>query len=106
MLLCELPIVKTGKLILTQIGGLVFCLATNSLRSDSWKTMQSQFEECVSSYLSYNTLQYLRSNLYILDLLWDEGKDIRSVCTHITDKSLNKDNVVGFFRDKKGLFSL
>ena len=36
---------------------------------------------------------------------YEEGKDISNIFAHITNKSLNKDNVVGYFGDKQDLFS-
>ena len=36
---------------------------------------------------------------------YDEGKEISNICAHITNQSLHEDNVVGYFGDKKDLFS-
>ena len=36
---------------------------------------------------------------------YNEGKEISNICAHITNQSLHEDNVVGYFGDKKDLFS-
>ena len=36
---------------------------------------------------------------------YGEGGDISNICAHITNQSLHEDNVVGYFGDKRDLFS-
>ena len=36
---------------------------------------------------------------------YGEGEEISKICAHITNQSLHEDNVVGYFGDKKDLFS-
>ena len=37
--------------------------------------------------------------------LYGEGEEISNLCAHITNQSLHEDNVVGYFGEKKDLFS-
>ena len=36
---------------------------------------------------------------------YGEGEEISNICAHITNQSLHEDNVVGYFGEKKDLFS-